>query len=121
MLPYRGLGTGVPRALESWSKIEFIDDRDGCQFTSRVFREKIVQMKESMTINPVLNNSLSDLQLEILKLIGEDAKASYEEIAAKTDKDRATIRRNIQQLKASGVLERAGSRKTGYWKIIQEI
>lgn len=40
LLPYRGLGTGVRRALQDWPKIKFIDDRDGYLFTSLVVRER---------------------------------------------------------------------------------
>jgi len=33
LLPYRGLGSGIKRALEAWPEIDFFDDRDGCLFT----------------------------------------------------------------------------------------
>ena len=32
LLPYRGLGSGIKRALEDWPEIDFTDDRDGCLF-----------------------------------------------------------------------------------------
>ena len=32
ILPYRGFGSGILRALENYSDIEFIDDREGNQF-----------------------------------------------------------------------------------------
>ena len=32
ILPYRGLGSGIPRALKAYPDIEFIDDREGNQF-----------------------------------------------------------------------------------------
>ena len=38
MLPYRGIGTGVPRALQAWPKIELIDDHEGNQFKAVVWR-----------------------------------------------------------------------------------
>jgi len=38
LLPYRGLGTGVRRALQDWPQTQFIDDRDACLFTSLVER-----------------------------------------------------------------------------------
>lgn len=38
LLPYRGLGTGVRRALQDWPQFQFIDDRDGYLFTSLVER-----------------------------------------------------------------------------------
>lgn len=38
ILPYRGLGSGIPRALASWSEIELIEDRAGNQFKAVVLR-----------------------------------------------------------------------------------
>lgn len=32
ILPYRGLGTGIPRALTEWHNIELVDEADGNQF-----------------------------------------------------------------------------------------
>jgi len=32
ILPYRGLGTGIPRALQGWPGIDFVDDVAGNQF-----------------------------------------------------------------------------------------
>ncbi|VEN75482.1 ATP-dependent DNA helicase RecG [Candidatus Desulfarcum epimagneticum] len=39
ILPYRGLGSGIKRALEAWSEIDFTDDRDGCLFTATAYRK----------------------------------------------------------------------------------
>jgi ATP-dependent DNA helicase RecG len=38
LLPYRGLGSGILRALEAWSQIDFKDDRESCLFTVTVWR-----------------------------------------------------------------------------------
>ncbi|WGZ93085.1 MAG: putative DNA binding domain-containing protein [Candidatus Thiothrix putei] len=38
LLPYRGLGSGILRALEAWPQIDFKDDREGCLFTVTVWR-----------------------------------------------------------------------------------
>ncbi|WP_276965085.1 Fic family protein [Metallibacterium scheffleri] len=40
LLPYRGLGSGIPRALDEWPQIELIDEVSGNQFTARVQRPK---------------------------------------------------------------------------------
>jgi len=40
ILPYRGYGSGILRALEKYSDIEFIDDRDGNLFTCIISRVK---------------------------------------------------------------------------------
>ena len=39
LLPYRGLGSGIKRALEEWPEIDFIEDREGCLFTVKVHRK----------------------------------------------------------------------------------
>jgi ATP-dependent DNA helicase RecG len=38
LLPYHGIGSGITRALEEWSEIEFEDMRDGGQFKAVVSR-----------------------------------------------------------------------------------
>ena len=131
LLPYRGLGTGIRRALQDWSQIQFIDDREGCLFTSLVERsqtqiirgkrEKLTEIEklkgQNDPINDPINSSLSDLQMEILTIIEQDLSIAYEDIAIKTKKDRSTIKRNIQQLKSLGLLQRSGSKKKGFWEI----
>ena len=38
-LPYRGLGSGVPRALRSWPEIDLTDDRDRRLFIATIHRK----------------------------------------------------------------------------------
>lgn len=49
ILPYRGLGSGIPRALEYWSNIEFTDDRDKCEFTATLFRDNTDEVTGQVT------------------------------------------------------------------------
>ncbi len=39
ILPYRGLGSGIRRALEAYPHIDFIDDRDGNRFIVTIYRK----------------------------------------------------------------------------------
>ena len=39
LLPYRGLGSGIKRALEQWPQIEFTDNQEGCLFTATIQRK----------------------------------------------------------------------------------
>ncbi len=41
LLPYRGLGTGIPRVLESYNAVEFTDDREANQFKVVIKRRVI--------------------------------------------------------------------------------
>ena len=38
LLPYRGLGSGIPRALKAWPSIELVDDRAGNRFMAIISR-----------------------------------------------------------------------------------
>jgi ATP-dependent DNA helicase RecG len=38
LLPYRGMGSGIPRALDEWPAIDLISEVSGNQFTARVQR-----------------------------------------------------------------------------------
>jgi len=40
VLPYRGIGSGVQRALKNWSEIELLDDRDKNEFKVVIFRKQ---------------------------------------------------------------------------------
>ena len=79
ILPYRGLASGIQRALEAWPKIEFTEDREGCLFTATIHRVAVRQ-KRSVTqlvtqsviqsndplhrlVMALLNGSLSALDL----------------------------------------------------------
>jgi ATP-dependent DNA helicase RecG len=41
LLPYKGLGSGIKRALEDWPDISFTDDREGCMFIASVHRKEL--------------------------------------------------------------------------------
>lgn len=44
ILPYKGLGSGITRALSQWSDIEFTDDRTGCLFIATIRRKKLSEL-----------------------------------------------------------------------------
>jgi hypothetical protein len=47
-----GLGSGIKRALEKWSAIDFTDDHDGCLFTATVYRKASGKCRESVGKDP---------------------------------------------------------------------
>lgn len=60
---------------------------------------------------------LNEIQQEIIKKIKNNSEITYYELEKILKRDRATIRRNIKQLKEMKLIERIGSRKAGQWKI----
>ena len=54
---------------------------------------------------------------QILELIKLDKNITIAQIAGLLEKSRDTINEHIANLKKAGVLQRIGSKKSGYWKI----
>jgi len=131
VLPYRGLGTGIRRALADWPAVDLIDDRDGCIFTATVRltagRNAPISGRnapinapitgQNAPINLAGNAPLTDLQRSMLDLIACDPSISYDAMGTALERDRTTVMRNIRALKTLGLLRREGSRKTGRWVI----
>ncbi len=44
ILPYKGLGSGIKRALTACPDIRFMDDRDGCLFTATIYRKNVARL-----------------------------------------------------------------------------
>ena len=55
-MPYRGLGSGIPRVLAEDSHVEFIDSKEGNQFTVRVSRPLAASEAGSNTEKAVSND-----------------------------------------------------------------
>ncbi|GHU25709.1 hypothetical protein AGMMS50256_00810 [Betaproteobacteria bacterium] len=72
IFPYRGMGTGIPRVLHAWSRIDLTDDRDGNQFTAVVWRPAAGQQAEP---SPETNQASTGQVLRLLSIIdGEHSR-----------------------------------------------
>lgn len=114
IVPYRGLGSGIRRAIAEWKDIDFVDDRQGCTFTVIVRRNLKVQ--KSGADEPI-NEPLTDIQVQILELLETDPTISYQQLAKAINKGRSTIMRQMQVLKDIKLLKRVGSKKSGRWEV----
>ena len=61
---------------------------------------------------------LNKTEETIYKLIVANTSITIDELKELLYKDRRTITRNIKSLKEKGMIERIGSDKTGYWKVL---
>ncbi|MCK9185479.1 MAG: winged helix-turn-helix domain-containing protein [Candidatus Cloacimonetes bacterium] len=52
-----------------------------------------------------------------MTLITENPSITYAELAISINKSPATVKRYLQELKASGVISRSGGKKGGKWVI----
>lgn len=116
ILPYRGLGTGIRRALADWPDIAFVDDRDGNQFKVTIFRSSGL-IKDKLT-QKLTQIKADGLKKTVLLLLKTDPKASYEYLAKQMDVSPSTIKRLLQELKRHGEIRRAGAKRGGEWEVL---
>jgi len=82
------------------------------------FPEKSILKVQSPAKGANIDARLTDLQMQIVDVIRNNAVISYDELVVRIKKDRSTIMRNIQKIKKTGILNRVGSKKTGYWEVV---
>lgn len=116
ILPYRGLGTGIRRALADWPNISFVDDRDGNQFKVTVFRSNDPKADGLTQIK--LRPQTVDLNTAVVSLLKNNPKASYDYLAQQLNVSTSTIKRLIQDLKCQEKIQRTGSKRGGTWKVL---
>ena len=102
-MPYRGLGSGIIRALQEEPNIKFINEPAGMQFISIIDR--------------IADEGVNELESLILTFLEKKPGAKGYEIAEYIQKGAATTERYLQSLKDKELIEYKGSRKTGgYYK-----
>ena len=102
-MPYRGMGSGIIRALQEEPNIKFINEPVGMQFIS--------------VINRIADEGVNELESLILTFLEKKPGAKGYEIAEYIQKGAATTERYLRSLKDKELIEYKGSRKTGgYYK-----
>ena len=102
-MPYRGLGSGIIRALQEEPNIKFINELAGMQFISIIDR--------------IADEGVNELESLILTFLEKKPGAKGYEIAEYIQKGAATTERYLRSLKDKELIEYKGSRKTGgYYK-----
>ena len=118
LLPYHGLGSGIQRALEFWSDIDFKNDYEGCLFT--------------VTINCKPSSELSILELErlpgkstqilqdapdnIVEQIHNKPEIGISELAYLTGTTERTVKRLLQKLVEAGTIRR--NENENRWEVL---
>jgi predicted HTH transcriptional regulator len=118
ILPYRGLGTGIRRALDDWPHITFEDDREGNQFKVTVLRS-IDPEKEVLTLKGNLPEP-DDPEKLVINQLQRDPETSYMQLAQQLGVSTSTVKRLLQEMKQGGKIARNGGARGGSWQILQE-
>jgi ATP-dependent DNA helicase RecG len=140
MLPYRGLGSGIQRALEAWPHIEFRNDHDGCLFTSLVTGLSIPRPsrpsprpasgsgKSSGETHPSSGESSGetfsgsvetpDGSGKLLEVLRKHPERTIPELASEFGITTRAIEKQIAKLRTQGRLRRVGPTKNGRWEVL---
>ena len=137
-MPYRGLGSGIPRVMATGSDVELIDRPEGNQFVARIWRttqkdegttqkenkeltstaskEDLTTQKSKKTTQKPLNAT----QKRVLDYLKRYPKATRKETAdALGNITEDGVKFNIGLLQQYGRLRREGGRKNGEWVVVE--
>lgn len=86
---------------------------DCCFFMEFMLEEILVTLQEKQNESPI------DTVNDTVKLIIDNPKITFDELAFRLKKSRRTISRIIKKLQEEGKIIRKGSDKNGVWEILQ--
>ena len=66
-----------------------------------------------------MTEKVTETKQKILDLMFEDPKITTSDMCDRLGLSRKTVSKHIKELKESGMIERVGSDRKGYWKIIK--
>ena len=122
---YRGLGSGIVRAMREDSHIDFDNEESANQFKVTVWRtiQKKTLMDSSTTqkSNITTQKELDTTQKKVLEYFNNNPKGTRKEAAmAIGDITEDGVKFTIGKLQQKGLLKRVGGRKHGEWKVLLE-
>jgi len=126
LLPYRGLGSGIKRALEDWPEIEFLDDRVANLFTAMVHRNESIGALEPEMISQTSvakgkssQKSSQKSSRKIMDLMRTDPAITIADLVQNIGITDRAIKKQIEKLKAQGRIRRIGPDKGGHWEVVE--
>lgn len=115
ILPYRGLGSGVPRALEAWPDIELRDDRDGGCFVATVKRKPVTPGE---TAAQHTQKTTQKTTQKLFDRIAQDPNVTRQMLAEALGITPDGVKYHLRKLQEDGLLRRVGPDKGGHWEIV---
>lgn len=74
---------------------------------------------EYETNSKQINDKINDKEKQILNVLMDNPNSTIPEISKITKISTATISRYLKQLQDKNIIERVGSNKSGYWKVLK--
>src|SRR5699024_9363480 len=115
-------GEGVDRMFKEMSDagLPAPEYTDNAFMLNATIRNGVIN-ESNGAINEVINEAikLSPVQKTVLDAIIETPSITKQALCDRTSLGKSTIDRAIKALKEKGLIQRVGSNKTGYWKVIK--
>jgi Fic family protein len=98
------------------------DSTEFIEFMLTIIKNTVDEtLKEQKDVTDVTENVTDDnIDKKIIEFIKKNNKISGQQMADNLKITRRTIQRHLNTLKEKGVIERIGSDRTGYWKILKQ-
>ena len=109
-------GRGIPKIIEVYGK-ESIDISDNTILVTIPFN-RINKVGDKVG-DKVGNKNLNISQIKVLAEIRNNPNITKPELMVKCDLGKTSIDNIIAFLRKNSIIERVGSNKTGYWKVIK--
>ena len=117
-LHYRGIGSGIVRILAEYPEIEIANDVNGKEFKVIILRKE--HLKSTQENGESTQENKKSTQETILHILMENPKTNRKELAEIIGLSEDGIKKQLAKLKKEGLIERIGSTKAGYWKVISK-
>ena len=121
-MPYRGLGSGIPRVLAEKSKVDFLDDKEGNQFTAIVSRPDIAENSVSSqeSVEDTTQKTTQKTTQIILTAIHANASITRKELADLCGISSDGIKWQLKHMQEKGLIRRIGPDKGGHWEVVED-
>ena len=113
ILPYKGLGSGIKRALDDWPEIDFTDDRDGCLFTATVHRKEVESSGKGS------GKGSGKTSARVLEMLRQTPHLTIPDLAESLAVSTRAVEKQIAKLRKEGRIRRIGPARGGHWKVIE--
>ena len=116
-------GTGIPRIFRECREYGLPDpeliDFDG-DFRVNMYRNTAIDYSPRVNdrVNDKVNDRVNEIEEKILKFIDNDPAITITQLSMEVELSRKTIAAKLKTLKEKKMIERVGSSRKGYWKIL---
>lgn len=108
-------GHGIPIIIDKYGR-EVFDISDNHIIVTIPFNLEVVK---SINVGVNVGVNLNKMESKIIEFLLNNPALSAEKLSIKINKTKRTAERYLKSLQEKGYIERSGSDKSGYWKIIK--